>query len=101
MPSWQDLLRLLIWGPLLEEWLMRANVQAWLQARQCRAQVLLPALLFSGLHLHRSPWTAVAVFVPGLLFGEVYRRWSSWWLCAALHGISNALAIAACMYAQH
>jgi uncharacterized protein len=95
-----SLFRLLLLAPLLEEWIMRAGVQEWLMRRGCHAVLVfgVPALAFSLLHV-ASGWQATAaVFVPGLAFGLVYRRWRDWRLCALVHALCNGAASGFCSF---
>lgn len=100
-PALADLLRLLILAPLLEEWIVRAGLHAWLLQRPALAAgrlgaPLLAAAAFSALHLG-SGWQAGAlVFGPGLALGLVYQRWRDWRLCALLHALFNAAAVGVC-----
>jgi len=89
--------RLLLVAPLLEEWIVRAGLQAWLLQRSSPAAALLASsAFFSALHLGSGLPAAALVFGPGLLFGMAYQRWRDWRLCAALHGLSNAWALCLC-----
>jgi membrane protease YdiL (CAAX protease family) len=91
------LARLLLFAPLLEEWIMRAGLQEWLLRHTAPVPALLAsAAAFSALHLGSGLAAAALVFWPGLLFGAVYQRWRDWRLCVLLHGLCNAGAIAAC-----
>ncbi|HEX8615808.1 MAG TPA: JDVT-CTERM system glutamic-type intramembrane protease [Telluria sp.] len=94
------LFRLLLLAPLLEEWIVRAGVQESLSRRGRHAALVLgaPALAFSLLHA-ASGWQAMAaVFLPGLAFGVVYRRWRDWRLCALVHGLCNGFALSFCSF---
>lgn len=93
-----SLFRLLLLAPLLEEWIVRAGLQESLLRRRCHALHFLgaPALAFSLLHA-ASGWQAMAaVFLPGLAFGLVYRRWRDWRLCAFAHALCNGAALGMC-----
>jgi membrane protease YdiL (CAAX protease family) len=96
-PDPPALLRLLLLAPLLEEWVVRAGLHAWLLAR-CGppAALLASAAAFSALHLGSGPLAAALVFGPGLAFGLAYQRWRDWRLCALLHGACNAWALSMC-----
>lgn len=96
-PDPAAVLRLLLLAPLLEEWVVRAGLHAWLLPR-CGgpAAVLASAAAFSALHLGSGPMAAALVFWPGLAFGLAYQRWRDWRLCAVLHGASNAWALSMC-----
>ncbi len=96
-PDLAAVLRLLVLAPLLEEWVVRAGLHAWLLPRSSAAQaVLASALAFSALHLGSGPLAAALVFGPGLVFGLAYQRWRDWRLCALLHSASNAWALSMC-----
>ena len=92
-------LRLLLLAPLLEEWIMRAGLQEWLMRRHPNAKLaalLLPATVFSLLHLGAGPLAAAGVFLPGAALGLLYLRRRDWRLCAALHAVFNLFALTAC-----
>ena len=96
-PDLLSVARLLLLAPLLEEWIMRAGLQAWLLQRIAPATALLAsALVFAALHLGSGLMAAALVFWPGLLFGAVYQRWRDWRLCALLHALCNAAALTVC-----
>jgi uncharacterized protein len=91
------LFRLLLLAPLLEEWIARAGLQAWLLRRMAPAPALLASTAaFSALHLGAGPLAAALVSGPGLLMGWTYQHWRDWRLCALLHGLCNALAMICC-----
>lgn len=90
-------LRLLLLAPLLEEWIVRAGLQAWLLQRSPpSAAVLASAAGFGALHLGAGAQAALLVFWPGLLMGLIYQSWRDWRLCAVAHALCNAFALAAC-----
>lgn len=100
-PAPADLLRLLLLAPLLEEWIVRAGLQAWLLQRprlagRSLAAPLIAAGAFSALHLGAGWQAAALVFWPGLVLGLVYQRWRDWRLCALVHAAFNALAVSVC-----
>nr|WP_255584013.1 JDVT-CTERM system glutamic-type intramembrane protease [Duganella sp. sic0402] len=96
-PDLATVLRLVLLAPLLEEWIMRAGLHAWLLQRTAPAPALLAsALAFSALHLGSGLTAAALVFGPGLLFGAVYQRWQDWRRCALLHALCNAGALTVC-----
>ncbi|WP_229426865.1 JDVT-CTERM system glutamic-type intramembrane protease MrtJ [Massilia atriviolacea] len=95
-----SLFRLLLLAPLLEELVVRAGLQEWLMRRSGHVAVVLavPALAFSLLHA-ASGWQAMlAVFLPGLAFGLVYRRWRDWRWCALVHALCNGYALVFCSF---
>lgn len=97
-PDLATVARLLLLAPLLEEWIMRAGLQAWLLQRTAPGVALLACVLaFSLLHLGSGLAAAALVFWPGLLFGAVYQRWRDWRWCALLHALCNASAITVCV----
>lgn len=99
-PDAAALVRLLLLAPLLEEWVVRAGVQAWLiqrlPAQAALAPVALSAAAFALLHLPSGPRAALLVLAPGLLLALLYQRTRDWRLCALLHCGLNALALAGC-----
>ena len=96
-PDLAAVLRLLVLAPLLEEWVVRAGLHAWLLPRSRGAvAVLASAAAFSALHLGSGPLAAALVFGPGVMFGLAYQRWRDWRLCALLHSACNAWALSMC-----
>jgi membrane protease YdiL (CAAX protease family) len=96
-PDLAAVLRLLVLAPLLEEWVVRAGLHAWLLSRCSRPVALLAsAAAFSALHHGSGPLAATLVFGPGLAFGLAYQRWRDWRLCAVLHSACNAWALSMC-----
>jgi membrane protease YdiL (CAAX protease family) len=96
-PDLAAVLRLLVLAPLLEEWVVRAGLHAWLLPRSSgAAAVLASAAAFSALHLGSGLLAAALVFGPGLMFGLAYQRWRDWRLCALLHSACNAWALSMC-----
>lgn len=97
LPDLATVARLLLFAPVLEEWIMRAGLQEWLLRRTSPMPALLAsAAVFSTLHLGSGLAAAALVFWPGLLFGAVYQRWRDWRLCVLAHGLCNSFAITAC-----
>lgn len=97
-PDVGTVVRLVLVAPLLEEWIMRAGLHAWLLQRTAALPALLVcALVFSALHLGAGLMAAMLVFWPGLLFGAIYQRWRDWRLCALIHGLCNLLVIDVCV----
>lgn len=92
------LLRLLLLAPLLEEWIMRAGLQAWLTARYARPvpALLATACVFSLLHVSSGWGAAALVFLPGVALGVLYLRWPDWRVCAVAHALMNAFAVTLC-----
>jgi membrane protease YdiL (CAAX protease family) len=96
-PDLAAVLRLLVLAPLLEEWVVRAGLHAWLLPRcSATAAVLASAAAFSALHLGSGMAAAALVFGPGVAFGLAYQRWRDWRLCALLHGACNTWALSMC-----
>lgn len=98
-----SLFRLLLLAPLLEELIVRAGLQEWLMRRGSHAALVLglPALAFSLLHVMSGGQAMAAVFLPGLAFGLVYRRWRDWRLCALVHALCNGIALGFCSFSIH
>lgn len=109
--SWQDpaaVLWLVAGAAVLEEWVFRAGLQAWLlrgthrfplsRNRHVRAvqSVVIVALVFSALHGLRGGLAAVGVFPAALALGVLYVRSGSWRLCALAHGVGNGLLWLVC-----
>ncbi|WP_229508929.1 JDVT-CTERM system glutamic-type intramembrane protease [Massilia sp. CCM 8734] len=95
-----SLFRLLLLAPLLEECIVRAGLQEWLTRRPSPTVLVLglPALAFSLLHLMSGAQAMAAVFLPGLAFGLIYRRWRDWRLCALVHALCNGVALGFCSF---
>lgn len=54
---------------------MQSSLQEFLSGPRSRAwAVLLSTLMFAQIHLHLTPWYAVAVFFPSLFWGALYAR---------------------------
>ncbi|WP_431476565.1 CPBP family glutamic-type intramembrane protease [Massilia eburnea] len=70
-PDLAAVLRLLLLAPLLEEWVVRAGLHAWLlgHAPAARWQCLPVPRAFSALHLGSGAPAAALVFGPGLALG--------------------------------
>ena len=97
-PDAGALVRLLLLAPLLEEWVVRAGVQAWLVRRgvQGGASMALSACAFALLHAGSGWRAALLVLPPGLVMAWLYQRSRDWRLCALLHCGLNALALGGC-----
>ncbi|MCE3260984.1 MAG: family intrarane metalloprotease [Pseudoduganella sp.] len=96
-PDLAAVLRLLVLAPLLEEWVVRAGLHAWLLPRAgAPLAILASAVAFSALHLHQGVLAAALVFGPGVAFGLAYQRWRDWRWCAVLHSAGNAWALSMC-----
>jgi len=54
-----------------------------------RKAILISSALFGIIHI--IPWLAVNAFLCGILFGWVYWRYKSIWLCMFLHALYNTL----------
>ena len=109
--SWQDpaaVLWLVAGAAVLEEWVFRAGLQAWLlqgihrfpmsRNRHVRTlqSVVITAVAFSAFHGLRGGAAALAVFPAAVALGELYVRFESWRLCALAHGVGNALLWLVC-----
>lgn len=111
--------RLLIWAPLLEEWVLRAGLQEWLtdvgRRRSARAastttrsmsMLLMPAMpampallstaAFGALHLGAGWPFALAVMAPGLALALLYQRVRDWRWCVLTHALFNLCALFGC-----
>ena len=92
-------LRLLVLSPLLEECVIRAGLQEWLIRSSSPARagpVLVSTAVFGLLHLGSGWQAAVTVLLPGLALALLYQRTRSWWWCALMHSVFNAIAISVC-----
>lgn len=102
--AWLTVLRLLLLGPVLEEWIIRAGLQHQLMRwsgrdrRRQAAVVLLAALAFSLLHLRSGYLSASLVFVPGLLLGLLYLWKKDWRICALVHSFFNSVFLNLCFF---
>lgn len=93
--GWRDAAVFFVLAPLLEEWVVRAQLQAWLEQRLRGlrhaghwAQVL-ATLFFAALHAPSAGWLCVLWCLPGLALGELWRRRSSLAMNAGLHAWFN------------
>lgn len=89
----------LVGYPLIEETIFRWGVLHWLEQRDGAwsglVNNIVSSIAFSAGHL--AAWGgvhAMAVFVPSLVLGLAWQRWSSLWLCVALHSMFNLVGIA-------
>ncbi len=103
-PDAGTLLRLLLLAPLLEEWILRAGLQEWMLRRHRSSDmragivtVVVPAIVFSLLHVGAGIMAGAAVFLPGLALGMIYLRTRDWRICALVHLLFNAFALAFCV----
>ncbi len=100
--TWVTVLRLLLLGPVLEEWIIRAGLQQWLAGKVGQAKwqqaglVVLPALAFSLLHVRAGHVSAALVFIPGLALGWLYAWKKDWRICALAHGFFNLVFLNFC-----
>lgn len=95
--------RLLLLAPLLEEWVLRAGLQAWLirhAAHHGRQAGVLPVAVsvtaFGLLHAGAGARAVLLVLAPGFVLALLYQRGRDWRWCALLHCGMNALALAGC-----
>lgn len=95
----QAFLSLVLWQPVLEEWLFRGVLQgqlsqyAWGQQRWrgLTAANGCTSLLFAAGHSwHHPPLWAAAVLIPALIFGFFRDRYTSIYPCMVLHAFYNA-----------
>lgn len=82
-------------GPILEELLCRAYVMnAFFKNSRFHLDVLVSALLFSGLHLaflFRDPISFLIFFVGGVFLAEIYKKHRDLRLVILLHAFYNFL----------
>ena len=97
------LLRLLLLAPLLEEWILRAGLQAYLLGKYGRFgnkalafALVAPALLFGLLHIREGMLIAALTIIPGLLLGWLFQMTRKWTACALAHAAMNGGALAFC-----
>ncbi len=97
--DWRQVIVVVLIAPLLEEVVFRGGIQHWLsrwptlagRAMGISLANVCTSVLFSATHLiNQSPLTAVAVFVPSLVFGWVFDRYARILPCVVLHGFYNA-----------
>jgi uncharacterized protein len=89
--SWQTVLLLLLIAPVLEEFFLRHGLQKGLRELSLPfyGAVLIPAVMFGLMHLHRG-WALATMVLPlGVISGVLYQRANSWRKCAALHAMAN------------
>jgi membrane protease YdiL (CAAX protease family) len=91
--SWQTLVLLLVIAPVLEEFFLRHGVQKGLIDLRLPfyGVLLVPAVMFGLMHLHRSWALAVLVIPLGVISGVLYQRANSWRKCAVLHAAANGV----------
>lgn len=78
-------------APLLEEWLLReVALKGMLQHMAPHKAILWSSIMFGVIHL--NPWQAIPAFLMGCLFGWIYYRTRSYWICVALHALNNGLS---------
>lgn len=89
--GWRDAVVLFALAPWLEEWIVRANLQAWLhrRLRSGHAANAWSSAIFAALHAPVVGGLCVLWCVPGLALGELWRRCRSLGLNAALHAWFN------------
>lgn len=103
-PTVHDALLLLLVGPVLEEYVLRAGLQAALSHVLAKRRPLIGsaltiiacALVFALLHLQHGASAALALSAPAVAIGVLYQMTGSWRACACLHIGFNWLAWFAC-----
>ena len=59
--------------------------------------VLISALFFSAAHISfqfsYSVTQLIVAFIAGIIFGMIYKKTNSVWVCMAVHGICNVIAV--------
>jgi membrane protease YdiL (CAAX protease family) len=83
---WQASLFLLI-APFIEEWALRAGLQAWIEREWGKPHVanFLVSLLFVGLHWQGQGVQVFLWFIPSFALGELWRRNRSLSQCVVVH----------------
>jgi membrane protease YdiL (CAAX protease family) len=85
-------LALVVMAPLTEEIIFRALILGGLLRRYSpRKSILISAAIFSAIHLH--PVQVPATFALGIVFGIIYYRTRSLWLCVFGHALHNGVAL--------
>jgi membrane protease YdiL (CAAX protease family) len=96
--SVQRLWVLLLISPVIEEAAFRAGLQESLMRRwpgKAMVANVVTALAFAAAHIAlRGDARAIAVVLPALLLGDVYRRWHRLGYCIGLHVAMNAVWLA-------
>lgn len=82
------MLQVLIIAPLCEELALRRFVQG-LVWRNSLLGVVLPAVGFALLHATSNSWQLLSYFLPGLVFGLLYRHTESFALVVLMHFLLN------------
>ena len=81
-------LSVVVCAPLLEEWLLRrVALKGLLQHTKPWVAIVMTALMFAIMHM--NPWQAIPAFLLGCVFGWVYYRTRSYWICVCMHAINN------------
>ncbi|MCL2739050.1 MAG: CPBP family intramembrane metalloprotease [Bacteroidales bacterium] len=99
--GWLSVLALVVWAPLLEEWLCRKVAINGLLKRgySPRAAIVWSACMFAVIHM--NPWQAVPAFLMGLLFGWIYWKTRSLWAVIFMHAVNNGLSVALALSFPH
>ena len=89
--NFASFLTVVVAAPILEEWLCRGIILRGLlrQGSPWRA-IVWSAAIFAIMHL--NPWQAVPAFVLGILFGWIYWKTRSLWLCIFMHVVNNGFS---------
>jgi len=92
--GWISFFSLVVFAPLLEEWLCRGIALKGLLKRgySPAAAIAWSALMFGVIHM--NPWQAIPAFLMGLLFGWIYWRTRSLWSVIFMHAVTNGLSFA-------
>jgi membrane protease YdiL (CAAX protease family) len=86
-------------GPVFEELVVRGVIlQGLLRSHRPWIAISQSALLFGIMHY--NPAQSINAFLLGLVFGWLYYRTRSLWLCMAMHVLFNSLAFASIMAAS-
>ena len=101
--NWTVFLSLVIWQPLIEEVLFRGIIQGQIAKREwgkhswlnISSANLVTSVLFVVMHMiNSSPFFALTVFVPSLVFGYLRDYCNSVYPCIILHSAYNAMVFA-------
>jgi len=90
---WIDILCVIIFAPIFEEWLCRGMVLRGLLSHKTKPvwAIVISAVFFALIHL--NPWQAIPAFAMGLLMGYVYYKTGSLKLTMLMHCVNNSSAL--------
>lgn len=94
--TWISFLLIGVFGPILEELLLRGVVlDGLLKNYSPRFSIIFSAFIFGLIHL--NPWQFIPAFVIGLLMGWLYWKTNSLWPCILMHIFNNSLSASVVM----